>query len=360
MPTPQEIFSFELAVGDFDLSLLPPHARQPGTDAFSTEVGHVLEREYQPFGGHVRIVVDEKVIRVTWTQDPHQPKPLEAALNRLQQGDHAQGVAMLRTLLRQTPDSPPILYGLGMGLSDLNQLDEAERFLRRLVQLDPSHVDGLVALGVVLARKGDTESSIAVLQNAVEADPENPWAHRNLGGCLHKIGQSKDGERHLRLATELNPKDAQAWWGLAQAAQANGDMATAAPAYLRVVELDPYGQLGEMARQEGSNTAHDLFKGKVGGGLRMDAVMYCANALRKFRELPVTDVQRITFEVARLGRTGLDTNNAAAKYTLRSLPGNYSGLHLVCLMYVGFKILAPEQDIGFDLSKEYEAAQAMS
>jgi hypothetical protein len=25
-------------------------------------------------------------------------------------------------------------------------------------------------------------------------------------------------------------------------------------------------------------------------------------------------------------------------------------------MYVGFKQIAPEQDIGFDLSKEYEAA----
>jgi len=28
-------------------------------------------------------------------------------------------------------------------------------------------------------------------------------------------------------------------------------------------------------------------------------------------------------------------------------------------MYVGFKILKPEIDIGFDLSKEYSAAKAM-
>jgi len=28
-------------------------------------------------------------------------------------------------------------------------------------------------------------------------------------------------------------------------------------------------------------------------------------------------------------------------------------------MYVGFKIVAPEQDIAFDLSKEYAAAKAM-
>lgn len=47
------------------------------------------------------------------------------------------------------------------------------------------------------------------------------------------------------------------------------------------------------------------------------------------------------------------------KYRLASVPGSYSGLHLVCLMYVGFKMFAPEQDVGFDLSKEYGAAKAL-
>lgn len=59
------------------------------------------------------------------------------------------------------------------------------------------------------------------------------------------------------------------------------------------------------------------------------------------------------------GRTGLDTNDPAQKYQLNSLPGNFSGLHLVCLMYAAFKSIAPEMDIGFDLSEEYVAAQAL-
>ena len=33
-------------------------------------------------------------------------------------------------------------------------------------------------------------------------------------------------------------------------------------------------------------------------------------------------------------------------------------VHLVCVMYIGFKSFAPEQDIGFDLSEEYAAAKA--
>ena len=49
-------------------------------------------------------------------------------------------------------------------------------------------------------------------------------------------------------------------------------------------------------------------------------------------------------------------NNPDSRYTLRSVPGEFSGLHLMCLMYVGFKKLEPKLDIGFDLSHEYEAA----
>jgi hypothetical protein len=48
-----------------------------------------------------------------------------------------------------------------------------------------------------------------------------------------------------------------------------------------------------------------------------------------------------------------------APYTLRSLPGKFSGMHLVSMMYVGFKIIAPEQDAGIDLSREYDEAKKL-
>ena len=54
---------------------------------------------------------------------------------------------------------------------------------------------------------------------------------------------------------------------------------------------------------------------------------------------------------------GIDVNNADSSYRLRSLPGEFSGLQLVCLEYVAFKQAAPQLDIGFDLSREYEMAQ---
>jgi hypothetical protein len=50
------------------------------------------------------------------------------------------------------------------------------------------------------------------------------------------------------------------------------------------------------------------------------------------------------------------TKKIVSQFKDGSLPGNYSGLHLVCLQFVAFKKIAPEQNIGFDVSAEYQTA----
>ena len=75
--------------------------------------------------------------------------------------------------------------------------------------------------------------------------------------------------------------------------------------------------------------------------------------------MPVSDVKKIVFEIAVLGMKGLDVNDPAKKYDLRSLPGSYSGLHLVSILYAGSKIVDPAADVGFDLSREYDQATSL-
>ena len=50
------------------------------------------------------------------------------------------------------------------------------------------------------------------------------------------------------------------------------------------------------------------------------------------------------------------TYNFTVSAYLRSLPGEFTALHLLCIMYVAFKQFAPDTDIGFDLSAEYGMA----
>jgi hypothetical protein len=97
----------------------------------------------------------------------------------------------------------------------------------------------------------------------------------------------------------------------------------------------------------------------VAGNLRPDVVMYCLEALKYFEESGRDRANTIVMEIAMLGRSGLDINNPAQEHTLHSLPGKFSGMRLVSMMYVGFQIIAPEHDVGIDLSREYAEAKKL-
>jgi len=180
-----------------------------------------------------------------------------------------------------------------------------------------------------------------------------------LGACLLAAGQIEDAETCFRKATLIDPADQQSWFGLAQALERSGKVADADAAYHKAIDIDEYSQGAELARKALSKIASSSFRDQLPGVGRPDAVMYCLGAIERFENLPSSEVQRITFEIATLGRNGLDVNDSAQKYHLQTIEGSFSGLHLVCLMYVGFKQFAPEQDIGFDLSKEYATAKTL-
>jgi len=87
--------------------------------------------------------------------------------------------------------------------------------------------------------------------------------------------------------------------------------------------------------------------------------MYCVGAMERFKGMSIDEVKKISMEIAVLGMSGLDVNAPSQKYTLKSLTGNFSGLHLFCIEYVGFKMFEPSLDLGFDISSEYQQAQKL-
>ena len=111
-------------------------------------------------------------------------------------------------------------------------------------------------------------------------------------------------------------------------------------------------------------TLWQLYAGLGGSGKNWDLCQQIrrgnrpahTSALDTFAKLDLAKRQQITLEIALKGQTGLDINDAEAKYTLKSLPGQFSGMHLVSIMYVGMKELDPDTDPGVDLSAEYDAA----
>jgi hypothetical protein len=90
------------------------------------------------------------------------------------------------------------------------------------------------------------------------------------------------------------------------------------------------------------------------------AVYYCLDALKRYGNMPVEQIRAITMEIGLVGRNGLDYASPEQKYTLKSLPDEkFSGLHLMCLMFAGFKRIAPEHDLHMDLHEPFLSALEM-
>ena len=344
----------KLRLTEIDRSLLPPDAGSIGSSTFQDAVSQFLRQTLRPLEGLIEsLAITRDEVAMTW-----QPGNvgIDPVIKMLEHGEYKQAILVLELLLSDRPDDPVLLYNLGMAYSDTGNLDRGVVLLRRLMVQEPDHVNGRVALGVALTRQRKYEDARLELERAVADEPANPWAHRNLGACLLHLKRPAEAVDHLRTATELNPSDEKAWYGLAQALELTGDDAGADEAYKRVLAISEIGEVAELTRQARSKMAAKSFRSVMPGMPRMDAVFYRLGALERFEKMTSDEVQKVGFEIAILGMNGLDVNDSTPKYRLRSLPGEFSGLHLVAIEYVAFKQVMPQTDIGFDLAREYEMA----
>jgi Flp pilus assembly protein TadD len=353
---------FEIGYEAFDVDVLPEAARDPHSAGFRDAVTEHFEREFADLGGDLRVEFGEDRISVTWMPTTPVDDLFAQGMQRLEAGDLPGALPYMQAFAAVEPTNTTAHYNLGMALSDLGDLEKAQWHLLKVVRADPSNVNALVALGVALYRAGDAQAARRRLEQAVKQDPDNGYAQRNLAAVLMSMNETDAGIAHFRDAYRLLPDDQQSVFGLASALDQFGTAEHQAEAdrlYTTTIDLQPNSPIAEMARTARSQIAQKHMRGAGGGAPRMDAVMYCIGALDKFDAMTPEEVRSVAIEIATLGQQGLDVNSPEAKYTLRSLPGDFTGLQLMSYMYAAFQQLAPDHDIGFDLAQEYEMAQQM-
>jgi len=85
---------------------------------------------------------------------------------------------------------------------------------------------------------------------------------------------------------------------------------------------------------------------------------FCIDALNRFDGQSKKNIFSTITEISILGMNGIDHTIDGKTYTLKSYPDEiFSGLHLLCLMYVGFQLYDSKIDCGLDFSKAYKLAQ---
>ena len=281
---------------------------------------------------------------------------LDIAIRLLEQKKMKEAVKLLEEILMDDPTNSIVLYNLGMCYSELGYYDKSIKTLKQSLKYNPDSSNTLTALGYSYILAGNDEKAEEYLKKAVELDPNNIYALQNLGGFYAKKEKYKKAIEIFKKAEKVHPRYPRILYGLALAYQSAGDLKNADKYFRKLVNRDTKDQFTELAKTGLREIAEAEFKKQ---GLRPDAVMYCLAALEKFSKMSKSELIPIIAEISTKGESGLDVSNPTHKYKLASLPGEYTGLQLVCYMYVGFKIIAPEKNIGFDLSKEYKAAKRL-
>ena len=90
-----------------------------------------------------------------------------------------------------------------------------------------------------------------------------------------------------------------------------------------------------------------------------EAYTFCLDALRRLEGKSRDEIFTVISEISILGMNGIDHTTAGKTYTMKAYPDEtFSGIHLLCLMYVGFKIYDPSVNCGLDFAEAYEMALA--
>lgn len=126
---------------------------------------------------------------------------------------------------------------------------------------------------------------------------------------------------------------------------------------LEEIEEDPY-DLEEKAKAEGDGPQISFEDNPAGS---MAVTMHLVDAIKFYNGKSEDEIQSVAFEIAMLGRQGIDPSNIDKRYSLSSVPNReFSPLQLLAYMFAGFKKLDESVDTQLDFEDEYEQAEAMA
>ena len=281
---------------------------------------------------------------------------IKEAINYANKGDFRSAIRILERLIKKNPEDTEILYNLGMCYTEMGDPQRTIDLLENKRIKTPYFPNIHVALGYSYFKVNDFDNAESCFRIALKLDPNNEFALRNLGGIYGKLNRYSDSIDILKNALSQNSDDMHSEYGLAIAYFYSQDIDKADEHLKSVINKSNNSELLEPAKDLRRKIAEINLKSS---GFRIDVMFYCLGALEHYKNCNNKDIQEIPFEIGLKGQDGLDVHNPEKKYNLKSMSGEFTGLQLVSYMYVGFKIIKPEVDIGMDFSEEYKTAQEL-
>ncbi|GHB48374.1 tetratricopeptide repeat protein [Mongoliitalea lutea] len=127
---------------------------------------------------------------------------------------------------------------------------------------------------------------------------------------------------------------------------------------LEQIENDPFQQ--SSLDEDDEEELRKFQEQHAGKDINMAVAMYMVGALNYFKNKPTEKVKEIAFEIAMLGRNGINPQKKG--YKLNLIPNSsFSGYKLLAYYYVSWAITIPEmlKDLEMPFDKEFELAKSL-
>ena len=148
------------------------------------------------------------------------------------QGLYDAAIREYRQVLAVAPRRPGIRFRLGRALlersikeSSSGDALEARRAFEEELTLDPTNANAAYELGEMRRKVGELEPARALFEQAVTAYPDFDHPRVGLARTLIALGRPAEALDHLQAAIRSNPASEVAYYQLAQAYKALGDVA---------------------------------------------------------------------------------------------------------------------------------------
>ena len=167
----------------------------------STELVTALSQIFSRTGAHAEAVSVLTEALKAHPRDEDLLYALGAALER--SGATQEALVRMRELLEVNPQNAAALNFIGYTLADHGeQLEEAERLVRRALALHPESGAYLDSLGWVQFRRGDVVRATTTLERAAELEPDEPTILEHLGDAYGGVSRRDAAVGAYRRALE--------------------------------------------------------------------------------------------------------------------------------------------------------------
>ncbi len=173
--------------------------------------------------------------------------------------DPAELIQQVQERLQANPDDADAWFQLGLAWqrrADASSAsapafrDSARVAYEALLERDPENVKGLVHHGLVLEDLQQPDDALSAYKKAIALAPDDPHAYVNLGALEYfQFKRTFEAKEALTKALELEPNSPDAHFNLGVLFADANLFGEARAEWERVVELDPDGAAGQLARE---------------------------------------------------------------------------------------------------------------